>query len=52
MTVFGEELCASGALQECTLNMSVTALVLEIPVGQDPQLRSVSCRVSPAKTGK
>lgn len=53
MSVFGKELCASGAVQECTLNMPVIALLLEIPIGQDPQLCSaVDLNVSPSQFGR
>lgn len=40
MAVFGKELCVFRAVQECTLNITVIALLLEIPVGQEPQLCS------------
>lgn len=49
--LFGKELCGFEAVQVCTLNIPVAAL-LEIPIGQDPQLCSaVDFNVSPAEFG-
>lgn len=53
MAVFGKELCAFRAVQECTLDMPVIALLLEIRIGQEPQLCSaVDLNVSPAEFGR
>lgn len=49
--LFGKELCVFEAVQACTLNIPVIAL-LEIPICQDPQLCSVvDLNVSPAEFG-
>lgn len=50
MAVIGKELCVFRAVQECTLNMPVIALLLEILGGQEPQLCSgVDLYVSPTE---
>lgn len=53
MAVFGKELCVFRAVQQCTLNMPVITLLLEIPTGQELQLCSaVNLNVTPTEFGR
>lgn len=53
MAVFGKELLVFRAVQECILNMPVIALLLEIPIGQEPQLCSaVDLNMPPTEFGR